>query len=58
MGLPVEDFGEGSTVVEAGVQEQEITLPEALDQLANEFMFRSADLAVDETQWSPANQIK
>lgn len=58
MGLPVKDFGEGRTIVKTGVQEQEIILSEALDQLANEFMFRGADLAVDETQGGVANQIK
>lgn len=49
MGFPAKDFDEGSAVVKAGIQEKQITLFETLDELADEFMFRGADLAVDET---------
>ena len=58
MGLPAKDLDEGGGIIEAGIQEQEITLLEALDQLANKFMFGSTDLAVDETQRGSADQIK
>ena len=54
----MKDLGKGSAVVEAGIQEQQIALLEALDQLVNQFMFGCADLAVDETQWGAADQIK
>ena len=58
MGFPAKDFDEGSAVVKAGIQEKQITLFETLDELADEFMFRGADLAVDETQGGTTDQIK
>jgi len=56
--MPEEDLDEGGAVVEACVQEKQIALLEALDELENEFMFRSACLAVDEVQGGAADQIK
>ena len=58
MGLPSKDLGKGSAIVEAGIQEQQIALLEALDQLVNQFMFGSTDFTIDETQWGAADQIK
>lgn len=58
MGLPPQDPEEGGAGIEAGIQEQQIAFFEALDQLGNQFMFGSADLTVDETQWGAADQIK
>jgi hypothetical protein len=56
--MPEEDLDEGDAVVKACVQKKQIALLEALDELVNEFMFRSACLAVDEVQGGAADQIK
>lgn len=58
MGLPAQDLEEGGAGIEAGIQEQQIAFLEALDQLANQFMFGSADLTVNETQRGTADQVK
>jgi hypothetical protein len=42
VGMAEEDFDEGGAVVEACVQQKQISLLEALDELVNEFVFRSA----------------
>ena len=56
--MPEKDLDEGGTVVEACVQEKQIALLEALDELEDKFMFRSACLAVDKTQGGAADQVK
>ena len=56
--MPEKDLDEGGTVVEACVQEKQIALLEALDELEDEFMFRSACLAVDKAQGGAADQVK
>ena len=58
MGFSIQDFAEGSAVVETGIQEEEVAFFESLNQLPNEFLFRSADFVVDETQRGAADQIK
>ena len=58
VGVPEEDLDEGSAVIEARVQEKEIAFVEALDELVDEFMFRSTCFAVNEAQGCTANEIK
>jgi hypothetical protein len=45
-----EDLDEGGAVVEACVQQKKISFFEEMDEFVDEFMFRSACLAVDEAQ--------
>jgi len=58
VGLAQEDFHESGAVVEACVQKKQIALLEVLNELGNEFVFRSACLAVDEAQGRAADQVK
>ncbi len=58
VGMAEEDLGEGGAVVKACVQEKPIALLEALDELENEFMFRSACLGVEEAQRDTADEVK
>ena len=58
VGMPEKDLDEGGAVIEARVQEKQIAFLEALDELVNESMFRSACLAVNEAQGCTADQIK
>ncbi len=58
VGMTEEDLDESGAVVEACVQQKEIAFLEALDELYNEFMFRSACLGVDEAQGRTADQVK
>jgi len=50
VGMAKEDLDEGGAGVEACVQKKQIALLEVLNELGNEFVFRSACLAVDEAQ--------
>jgi hypothetical protein len=58
VGMTEEDFGEGEAVIEAIVEEKEISLSEVVDEFVNEFVFRSTCFVVDEAQGCTANQIK
>ena len=58
VGMAAEDLAEGGAVVEACVQEKQIALFEAFDELVNEFVFRSACLSVDESHGRTTDQIK
>jgi len=58
VGLAAEDLEESGAVVEACVQKKQIALLEVLNELGNEFVFRSAGLAVDEAQGGAADQVK
>ena len=58
VGLAQEDFHESGAVVETCVQKKQIALLEVLNELGNEFVFRSACLAVDEAQGRAADQVK
>ena len=58
VGMAKEDPDESGAVVEAGVQKKQIALLEVLNELGNEFVFRSASLAVDEAQGRAADQVK
>ena len=58
VGMAEEDLDEGGAVVEACVQEKQIAFLETLDEFVDEFMFRSACLAVDEAQGGTADQVK
>ncbi len=53
-----EDLDEGGTVIEACVQQKQIAFFEAVDELVNEFVFRSTCLAVNESQGRTADQVK
>ena len=55
VGTPEEDLDEGGAVVEACVQQKKIAFLEEMDELVNEFVFRSACLAVDEAQGRTAD---
>lgn len=50
-----EDLDEGGAVVEACVQQKKIAFLEEMDEFVNEFVFRSACLAVDEAQGRTAD---
>jgi len=51
--------GSGSELVfKIAIEGLDVPALEALDQLANKFMFGSTDLAVDETQRGTTDQIK
>jgi hypothetical protein len=58
VGMTEENLGEGEAVVEAIVEEKEISLLETVDEFANEFVFRSTCFVVDEAEGCTANQIK
>ena len=58
VGMAKKDLEESSAVVEACVQKKQITLLEVLNEFVNEFVFRSACLAVDEAQGRAADQVK
>ncbi len=58
VGMAVEDLDKCGAVVEACVQQKQIAFFEAVDELGNEFVFRSACLAVDEAQGRTADQVK
>ena len=58
VGMAEEDLDEGGAVVETCIQEKEIALLEALDELKDEFMFRSACLAEDEAQGGTTDEVK
>jgi hypothetical protein len=53
-----EYLGEGEAVVEAIVEEKEISLLEIVDEFVNEFVFRSTCLGVDEAEGCTANKVK
>ena len=50
-----EDLDEGGAVVEACVQQKKIAFFKEMDELVDEFVFRSACLAVDEAQGRTAD---
>jgi len=56
--MSAEDFDEGGAVVEARVDQKQIALFERPNKLEDEFVFRGADLVVDEAQRCPADQVK
>lgn len=58
VGLAEQDFDKGGGVIEAVVQQNQIALFDALDELVYEFVFRSACLAVDEAQGCTADEVK
>lgn len=58
VGMAKEDLEESGAVVEACVQKEQIALLEVLNELGNEFVFRSACLAVDKAQGRAADQVK
>ena len=58
VGMAVEDFDKCGAVVEACVQQKQIAFFEVVNELGNEFVFRSACLAVDEAQGRTADQVK
>ena len=58
VGMTEEDLGEGEAVIEAIVEEKEISLSEVVDEFVNEFVFRSTCLAVDEAEGCTANKVK
>jgi hypothetical protein len=58
VGMAEEDFDKGGGVIEAVVQQNQIALFDTLDELVNEFVFRSAYLAVDEAQRSTGDEVK
>lgn len=58
VGMAKEDLDESGAVVEACVQKKQIALLEVSNELVNEFVFRSACLAVDEAQGRAADQVK
>lgn len=58
VGLPGEDLVESGVVVKAVIQQKQIPLLEALDEFANEFVFRGTDLVEDEAQGGATDQIK
>lgn len=58
VGMTEEYLGEGEAVVEAIVEEKEISLLEIVNEFVNEFVFRSTCLGVDETEGRTANEVK
>ena len=58
VGMTKEDLGEGEAVVEAIVEEKEISLLEIVGEFLNEFVFRSTRLAVDEAEGCTANKVE
>jgi len=58
VGMTEEYLGEGEAVVEAIVEEKEISLLEIVDEFVNEFVFRSTCLGVDEAEGRTANKVK
>jgi hypothetical protein len=58
VGMAKEDLAESGAGVETVVQEKQITLLKVLNELANEFVFRSTYLIVDEAQGRAADQVK
>jgi hypothetical protein len=58
VGMTEEDLGEGKAVVEAVIEEKEICLLEIVDEIVNEFVFRSTCLAIDEAEGYTANKVK
>lgn len=58
VGMAEQDFDKGGGVIEAIVQQNQIALFDALDELVNEFVFRSACLVVDEAQRCTAEEVK
>ena len=53
-----QDFDKGGGVIEAVVQQNQIALFDTLDEPVNEFVFRSAYLAVDEVQRGTGDEVK
>jgi len=58
VGMTEEDLGERQAVVEAIIEEKEISLLEIVDEFVNELVFRSTCLAVDEAEGCAANKVK
>lgn len=58
VGMTEEYLGEREAVVEAIVEEKEISLLEIVDEFVNEFVFRSTCLGVDEAEGCTANKVK
>ena len=58
MGMTEEDLCEGETIVEAIIEEKEIPLLESVDEFANELVFGSTSLAIDEAEGCSANKIE
>ena len=58
VGMTEENLGEGEAVVEAIIEEKEISLLEIVDEFVNEFVFRSTCLGVDEAEGCTANKVK
>ena len=56
--MATKDFDEGGAVVEACVDQKQITFFERPDKLEDKFVFGGADLVEDEAQRCPAEQIK
>lgn len=53
-----QDFDKGDGVIEAVVEQKQIPLFDTLDEIVNEFVFRSACLGVDEAQRGTADEVK
>lgn len=58
VGMTKEYLGEGEAVVEAIVEEKEISLLEVVDEFVNEFVLRSTRLGVDEAEGCAANKVE
>jgi hypothetical protein len=58
VGMTEENLGEGEAVVEAVIEEKEISLLEIVDKFVDEFVFRSTCLAIDEAEGCTANKVK
>lgn len=58
VGMTEENLGESEAVVEAVIEEKEISLLEIVDKSVNEFVFRSTCLAIDEAKRCTANKVK
>jgi hypothetical protein len=58
VGLAKEDLEESGAGVKAGIQKKKIPFLQVLNELENEFVFRSAGLTIDEAQGGAADQVK
>ena len=58
MGFAYQDPDEGCAIVESIIQQKQVALPEAFDELADELMLRSGRLAENEAQGRAADQVE
>ena len=56
MGLAGEDLVESGVVVKAVIQQKQISLLKALDEFADELVFRGTDFVEDEAQGGATDQ--